>query len=130
VLSNGAENRLVIRARVDAAHSVETSKQARFYLSGQDAILGRCVESFEKRELLRVQRFSRVQRRNRLNDHVAVAYNEPFVVNGLQATQPLAKSCTKGLKGLRTCGAAKNLTLGLTKDPVLRFLIAISNVNV
>jgi hypothetical protein len=95
VLSNGDENRLVIRARVDAAHLIETSRQAGFYLSGQDAILGRFVETFEKRKLLRVQRFSRLQRGNRLNDHVAVAYNEPFVVNGLQATQPLAKSCTK-----------------------------------
>lgn len=83
VLSNGDENRLVIRARVDAAHTVETSRQATRDLGGQDVIYGHIVEPFEEREQLWIQRYNRVQSSNCLNDHVAVAYNEPIVVDGL-----------------------------------------------
>ena len=65
VLSNGDENRLVVRARVDAAHSVETSRQSRRDLGGQSVIRGGyVVETLEEREHLRVQRLSRLQRRN------------------------------------------------------------------
>ena len=84
MLSNVDENRLVVRARVDAAHSVETCRQSRRDLSGQVTILvGFVVETFEERERLRVQWFSRLQRRDCLNDHVAVAYNDPVIVDGL-----------------------------------------------
>jgi len=64
VLSNGDENRLMIRARVDAAHSVETSIQAVCDFGGQDAILGRRVETFEECEILWIQRIFRLQSRN------------------------------------------------------------------
>ena len=65
MLSHIDENRLVIRARVDAAHPVGTGRQSRRDLGGQDTILvGYFVETFEERELLRVQRFSRLRRRN------------------------------------------------------------------
>ena len=64
VLSNGDENRLVVRARVDGAHSVETSRQSRRDLGGQNVILGFLVETLEEREHLRVQRLGRLQRRN------------------------------------------------------------------
>jgi hypothetical protein len=73
----------MICARVDAAHSVGTSRQATLDLSRQDAILGRRVETFEEHELLWIQRRNRLQRRNCLNAHVAVALNDPVVVNGL-----------------------------------------------
>ena len=54
MLSNVGESRLVIRARVDAAHSVGTSRQARRDLGGQDAIFSRVVETLEEREFRRV----------------------------------------------------------------------------
>jgi len=54
----------MIRARVDAAHSVETSSQATRDFGGQDAILGRRVETFEELEHLWIQRLFRLQRRN------------------------------------------------------------------
>ena len=76
----------MIRARVDAAHSVGTSRQAGRDLGGQeDAIASRVVETLEEREFLRVQRLSRFQRRERLNDYVTVAFNNPISVDGLQA---------------------------------------------
>ena len=83
VLSNSDENRLVIRARVDAAHTVETSRQATRDLGGQDVIDGHVVETLEEREHQWIQRHNRVQSSNCLNDHVAVALNEPVVVDGL-----------------------------------------------
>ena len=83
MLSNGDKNRLVVRTRVDAAHSVYTSRQARGDIGGQEAILGWCVESFKKHEHLRVQRLIRLQRRKCLNDHVAVTFNQPVIVDGL-----------------------------------------------
>jgi hypothetical protein len=83
VLSNGDENRLMIYARVDAAHSVGTSGQATRDLGGQDAILGCLVKTFEEHELLRIQRLNRIQSTHRLNDHVAVAYDDPVVVDSL-----------------------------------------------
>jgi len=85
VLSNVGERRLVIRARVDATHSVGTSRQAGRNLGGQDAIFSLVVETLEEREFLRVQRLSRFQRRERLNDYVAVAFNNPISVDSLQA---------------------------------------------
>jgi hypothetical protein len=85
VLSNVDENRLVVRARVDAAHSERTGRQAGRYVGGQDAILGRFVETFEEREDVRVLRLGRLQRRKFLNDHVARPYNDPVVVDGLHA---------------------------------------------
>jgi len=54
VLSNVDENRLVVRARVDAANSVGTSRQTGRDLGGQDSIIGRVVETLEERELLGV----------------------------------------------------------------------------
>ena len=83
VLSNGDENRLVVHTRVDAAHSVGTSRQAKRDVGGQNAIRGRCVESFKEHELVRVQRLRRIQGRNCLNDQVAVAFNQPVFVDGL-----------------------------------------------
>jgi len=73
----------MIRARVDAAHSEETSIQATCDFGGQDAIHGHLVDTFEEREHLWIQRLFRLQRRNCLNDHVAVSFNDPFVVDGL-----------------------------------------------
>ena len=83
VLSNGDENRLVVRTRVHAAHSVGTSRQAKRDLGGQDAIFVRCVETFKEHEHLRVQRPSRIQSRNCLNDHVAMTFNQPVFGDGL-----------------------------------------------
>ena len=83
VLSNGDENRLVVRTRVDAAHSVGTSRQASGHIGGQEATYGRCVESFKEHEYLRVQRLSRIQSRNCLNDQVAMTFNQPVFGDGL-----------------------------------------------
>jgi len=83
VLSNVNENRLVVRARVDAAHSIGTSSQAAWYLGGQDTILGLFIETFEEREHGRIQRLSRLQVRHCLNDHVTMALNDPVVVDRL-----------------------------------------------
>ena len=95
--SNVGESRLVVRARVDAAHSVGTSRQAGRDLGGQDAIFSLVVETLEEREFLRVQRLSRFQRRERLNDYVAVAFNNPISVDRLQAASH--KGTVSELKG-------------------------------
>ena len=84
VLSNVDENRLVVRARVDAADSVGTSGQAVRDFGGQDTTLSLVVKTLEEREIIRVYWLSCSQRRKELNDHVAVAFNEPVSVDSLQ----------------------------------------------
>ena len=74
----------MVRACVDAAYSVGASGQASRDICRQDAILSRGVETLEEREIGRVQGFSRFKRRKRLNDHMAVTFDVPVAVDGLQ----------------------------------------------
>jgi hypothetical protein len=87
----------MVRARIDAAHSVGTSWQAGRDIGGQDAILSRVVETLEESEDGGVQRLGRGQRRKHLNGHMAVAYNGSVSVDGLQADHEriISESCTR-----------------------------------
>jgi len=86
----------MVRARVDAAHSVGTSWQAGRDIGGQDAIRSRGVETLEESEDGGVQGRGRGQRRKRLDGHMAVAYNESVSVDGLRCSIVLGVGIDEG----------------------------------
>lgn len=72
MLSDGDEDRLMVRCSVDRGHTVDTSRETSGDVGGDDTADCCTVDTLEEGELGRVQGGSLSERVERLNDDVRV----------------------------------------------------------
>ena len=87
VLSNGDNNRLMVRSRVDGWQFVNTSGETVGNIGGKKPIDSSIVQSFKKCKVLRVSRYCLVNRIEPFDDNMGMALNLPLAVDLLWSSE-------------------------------------------
>ena len=102
MLSNGHDEALVVRARVDRTGAVSALREPFSHFSAELTIDSDVVQAFEKGELPRVGRRCLLERVERLDDEVAVA--EDLVVLHLLRRSVVVALCVDEVSGNQPVG--------------------------